>query len=556
MKETDNQKSGSQIPDIHESEKQKPGNQNPDIQNPDQQKPGMQKPDTKQPDISQRIETMQGEWQADERQAEGRSPGGFGIRRGWVAFAVIGLVCFAAALVGLLWLAPQAMRADEEQQARETGFLKPGFLKSDGVDAVEEEKLHLSLEMEMDLYKGETAWIGFEKPEDGQRIAFSTSDARIAQVERSGAIRAKHCGEATVTARMETGTGVRLLRLDISVIKSSYAKRMAKKNARAGSAKLWTNGTLYKGEKIRIHAASETDGAEVSCRSTRPAVAVLRGDTLKAKKGGKTRVVAVAKSGSRQLSITAKIRVKKPASMKVTNADKDKWFKGSAMIGNSVGMGVERYCRGQYDGFLGNAAHWEVGCYGVYNDCRAVSGSSLHPVYQGEKRRIKDICAMCGYKNVFVNYGMNDLNMYRGTTFVDAYSDWVREFRKTNPDTTVYVVSITPIRGGKGNLQNNTIDACNEGMKAFAKKTKGVEYIDVSAEMKDAGGQLSSSYSSDGFCHLSNGGAAVYCDGLKRYAAGRVQVDTDAKDAAKTEKEAGKYGSGAVPQTVEVEFLP
>ena len=388
------------------------------------------------------------------------------------------------------------------------------------------EPLDVQLSMTVRLYKGDKITLGIKDLRKADRVEVENINSRLAVINDKGELKAKRCGDARCRMVIYSGDTVKTLVLDIKVTKCSYRKRKSL--------------SMYKDEKAKVMASSVTQEATVSLASSNSKSVKLIKNSITAKKKGKSVITASAVKEGRRTELSVTVYVVEKPELKVTNKMADNWFRGSIMAGHSVGVGFEQYCDSQYNGFLGNARHISVGCYGVYNDMAPVSGSSLHPTINGRKARLKDHVYYLGAKKVFINYGLNDIGVYGPDRFVSSYKSLINELIRQNKKTTVYIVSPTPMYKDSGDLCNYNIRKINKQLKKYAKKTSRVEFIDVFTPMLDGSGKLAGAYCSDAYCHITFEGYKVYSDTLKKYAKKKIVEETDARDEAATKKEIKK----------------
>ena len=402
--------------------------------------------------------------------------------------------------------------------------------------------INLTLNVSIRLFKGDSTYIDVGGKSKIRKVKFISKNPKIASVNKNGYIKAKGCGKTFVFACIEDNKSVRRLKIKVVVEKSSYMSRKCggKGVTLKGDRRIKVHTHMYTGESVLISATSKTPGAKCRLYSSKSDVARIINGRLIARKKGYTTVLAVAKSGEKSAKIKLKVRVSEKPVYTVTEGMKDSWFIGSAMAGHSIGVGLEMYCRYQYNGFLGNTLHIVSGSYGVNNDMVPVSSESLHPIVFGAKRRLKDHVTALGIKKLFINYGMNDIGIFGPDTFALKYQSLIDELQAQNPETTVYIVASTPVLSPKGLLNNDCIASANAQMKAYAEKRDKVEYIDVFTPLLDGFGRLNPAYCSDGYCHMTFDGYKVYTDALKAFAEKQIRKEVDAADKAATEKEAKK----------------
>ena len=392
------------------------------------------------------------------------------------------------------------------------------------------------------LYKGDTTSVGIRYfNRDAYYVA--SSDPSVVKVSNKGRIKALKCGKADVTAVLETDRRRDELVLHVHVKASSYAKTSShgkgtEKIRLASQAGLEAYRELAPGRKLRLKVSEKSAGSEFACQSSDVSIAEVdsRG-TVTAKKQGACTIRILLNDGKNKAIYCVRLYVKPPQGLAVTNEQKDAFFNGSVMVGNSLGVGLASYCRQQYAGFLGNAGHFSSGSFSLMNDMRPVSATSLHPAYNGAKYRVKDALKVMGAKKAFISFGMNDLNIYGVQGTADVYQKFIRELQQDNQGLEVYIVSQTPVRRASGRLENGCIREFNRLMEAYAEKSEEVYFINIFPAFLDSAGLLALQYCSDGFCHLTNAGYSVWTGQMKRFAGQQIAKEIRAEDALATVKE-------------------
>lgn len=402
-----------------------------------------------------------------------------------------------------------------------------------------EEPYKTRLSLGLLLYKGDTTSVGIRycKADVYQVVS---SNPSVVKVGKKGKIKALKCGKADITAVLENDTYRDELVLHVRVKASSYTKTASHgkgvaKMKRTSQTGLAAYRELAPGKTLSLNASAEFADTKITYRSSDVSVAKVDGNgTVTAVKKGVCTIRALLKEGQKKAVYSVKLYVKNPLELTVTNEQKDAYFNGSVMVGNSLGVGLASYCRQQYTGFFGNARHFSSGSFSLMNDMRPISATSLHPTYNGTKYRVKDALRVMGAKKAFLSFGMNDLNIYGVNGTADVYQQFVRELQKNNKGLAVYIVSQTPVRRTSGRLENGCIREFNRLMEAYAKKTKDVYFTDIFPSFLDSAGLLASQYCSDGFCHLTNAGYAVWTGQLKQFAGQQIAKEIQAKDALAT----------------------
>lgn len=160
--------------------------------------------------------------------------------------------------------------------------------------------------------------------------------------------------------------------------------------------------------------------------------------------------------------------VKSPESTKKEEKTKDgkkdyaKIFEGSVVMGDSRSEGFDQY------GFLNKMS--VVAKKGISaNKAKDLVGSvvSLAP------------------KNLFINYGMNDLESFNADKFKSNYEDLIKEFKSKLPNTKIYMVSIFPTMQKAIDKQPrlNNLNQFNDVIKDICKENN-VTYIDATNLIK------------------------------------------------------------------------
>lgn len=136
----------------------------------------------------------------------------------------------------------------------------------------------------------------------------------------------------------------------------------------------------------------------------------------------------------------------------------DSYFDDAVFIGDSVSVMLKYYTaamRGEDADFLGKAQFLCNGSFGYRNAVLPVSETSLHPVYDGEKRSIEESISLMGAKKIYIMLGMNDIaNRHYDATF-ENIDTLVSRIREKSPDTVFYFQSVTP------RMENSQIGALN-----------------------------------------------------------------------------------------------
>lgn len=134
---------------------------------------------------------------------------------------------------------------------------------------------------------------------------------------------------------------------------------------------------------------------------------------------------------------------------------------------------------------------------------------------------LADAIEAMGAKKVFIMLGMNDIAVYGNDGAVKNMETVLAQIKEKNPDTTIYVQSMTPIVGTAqtGSLTNENLNIYNTGLQAMCEQN-GYIYLDVASVMKDDEGNLKREYCSDPDnmgVHFTDEGYKVWIDYLRTH---------------------------------------
>ena len=107
---------------------------------------------------------------------------------------------------------------------------------------------------------------------------------------------------------------------------------------------------------------------------------------------------------------------------------------------------------------------------------------------------------------MIVSYGINGIAFMDSDTFLSEYAALLEELRTASPETLLVVQSILPVSAEKAaatpGMSNRAIDSCNQKLKALVEEKGGV-FLDSSAVLKNAKGNLDSKYNSGDGLHFN-----------------------------------------------------
>ena len=203
------------------------------------------------------------------------------------------------------------------------------------------------------------------------------------------------------------------------------------------------------------------------------------------------------------------------------------FFNDAVFVGDSVSLKLNLYVSAQRktdSNFMGTAQFLTPGSYGTGNELKELgSDNSVHPSYNGTEMYLADAIQSMGAKKVFIMLGMNDIAVYGNDGAVKNMETVLTEIKEKNPETSIYVQSMTPIVGTAqtGSLTNENLNIYNAGLKTMCEQN-GYTYLDVASVMKDSEGNLKREYCSDPDnmgVHFTDEGCKVWIDYLRTHIA-------------------------------------
>ncbi|MCR4716650.1 MAG: hypothetical protein K5656_05675 [Lachnospiraceae bacterium] len=195
------------------------------------------------------------------------------------------------------------------------------------------------------------------------------------------------------------------------------------------------------------------------------------------------------------------------ASSGISSAERNAFYKNSAFIGSSIGVGLNNYFKAKGSGYLGGPKMLVRGCYSFMNDERNNTPYIIH--YKGVAMKARYALKAANVDRAFICMGTNDM-WESPTAMYNRYVRYLKGIRSSNPDLTIFIQSTPPTRRSSGNLANRNVNAANALIKKYCESQKDMYYIDISTALKDSTGKLKSSYCSDGYCHLTFAGYAKW----------------------------------------------
>lgn len=180
--------------------------------------------------------------------------------------------------------------------------------------------------------------------------------------------------------------------------------------------------------------------------------------------------------------------------------DSESFFDGAVFVGDSVTLGLRNYVtseRNKGHECLGKAKFLTEGSMGYSNTLPKIgAGNSIHPKYKGKEMHIEDALALMKADKVFIMLGMNDFCIYSVKEGIGNVEKCINRIKEKNPETEIYIESVTPALRDRGNFNNANIDKFNTALKQFCEENDCI-YVDIASVMKNSNGALIESYCSD-----------------------------------------------------------
>ena len=217
---------------------------------------------------------------------------------------------------------------------------------------------------------------------------------------------------------------------------------------------------------------------------------------------------------------------------KITSKQRKAFFKKSAFIGSSIGVGQKMYFDSEGYKTVGKPTMLVRGCYSFYNDKHARSKWLIR--YNGKAMPAKKAVKKCKCKRVFIAMGTNDFHGNADVVYKD-YVEYIKGIRKANPKVVIFIESTTSVTASHQGkyLNSRNIKKLNNKMKQYCKDHKDMYFIDVSSKLNTKNGHLKKKYASDNYCHLTMSAYKIWTKELVKYTDKLMQKESAAKKAVK-----------------------
>ena len=201
----------------------------------------------------------------------------------------------------------------------------------------------------------------------------------------------------------------------------------------------------------------------------------------------------------------------------LTDINVNDFFSKAVFIGNSTSEGLTTYFNSKGKDYLGGPLVAAKVSYTFNSDKSKLDGYMLK--YNGEQLQAKELVKKTGSKRALIMMGTNDLMGAQAQAVSEKYIKYIEGIQQENPGVVIYIQSTTPRRGTKNvdSLSNDKINELNRLMMEYANSHNDVFYIDISTPLMDGEGNLSQSYSSDGYVHLNIQGYSVWVNRVVDY---------------------------------------
>ncbi len=211
----------------------------------------------------------------------------------------------------------------------------------------------------------------------------------------------------------------------------------------------------------------------------------------------------------------------------------DEYFADSMFIGNSIMVHFYNFndmMRSKQPGFLGKCKIFASSNFSALEDSKAVSGSSWHPKYNGEKSNCADAVAASGVHTVYLSVmALNELAIYNLETCVNdnfkTTVNLINSIKDKNPDVNIVILSNTYMVKNFNSfkkLNNKNISDLNNKMLEYC-NANGMDFIDISTFLME-GNVLADKYcrdyaatSDNNGCHLTNDAYCLWTATLRNY---------------------------------------
>ena len=175
------------------------------------------------------------------------------------------------------------------------------------------------------------------------------------------------------------------------------------------------------------------------------------------------------------------------------------YFDDALFIGDSISEGLATFEAAK--DVLGAAQFLTSVSLSATNALWDVSARSVHPRFQGEKRKLEDAVALSGAKKVYLMLGMNDIIAVGVERAAEKFEILCGKILENAPDVELIVQSVTPLAGegktsGEHTLNNTTVNEYNGLLEKLCLEN-GWHYLNVAEALRGPDGRLQRDFCSD-----------------------------------------------------------
>ncbi len=217
---------------------------------------------------------------------------------------------------------------------------------------------------------------------------------------------------------------------------------------------------------------------------------------------------ATSKTAKETTTKKPKETARETTSKKGTALDADTLFKNSLFIGDSRTEGLRLFSGIKSGTFYSNTGLTvdQVNTVKFVTDGK--TKKTVIQALQGKK-----------FDKILIALGMNELGWPSAKVYSDKYQEMIKQIRKYQPDTPIYIQSIIQVSKSKSDshayMTRENVNKFNDALKKLA-DNKTIFYIDVNPKLIDKDGYLKADYSSDGV-HLVYAKYAIWLQELVDY---------------------------------------
>lgn len=152
--------------------------------------------------------------------------------------------------------------------------------------------------------------------------------------------------------------------------------------------------------------------------------------------------------------------------------------------------------------FMGDSICSGLGANGLVESCYGKAGVAARNIdeftFEHGGVQVEPLTAIVnsGKKNLVFIMGMNDVNIENPEEFTADYDSFLSRVEALCPDSSIYVLSITPVTEDSSFCYNYEIDGFNDILKDMITNSSSAarHFVDISIGLKNADGNLMPEY--------------------------------------------------------------